>query len=85
MLRTILFTTLCFLYLPIAKAEMDPSFFQVGSDWLTKTQAKAQPDYNPGYPGTPVFDKYGRPVVFEGQEVSREDAEDYVEQYNRTH
>lgn len=43
------------------------------------------PDYNQGYSGCPIYDNNGKLIVFEGPEVSRKDAEAYVERYNKTH
>lgn len=69
----------------VARAEMEPSFFQTGPEWINNVQNKPLPDYDPGYPGQPVVEKYGRLVVFEGNEVDRNVAEEYVENYNKTH
>ena len=41
------------------------------------------PNYNHGYPGCVIFDKHGKPVVFEGKPVSREVAEEYTRNYNK--
>ncbi len=80
---------ICFAVLSVvvtaAHAEMDPSFFQTGPEWINNSQNEPLPDYDPGYPGQPIVDKYGRLVVFEGPEVDRKVAEDYVEIYNNVH
>jgi hypothetical protein len=40
------------------------------------------PDYHTGYPGCPIFDKHGKLVIFEGNSVSRQFAEEYTRNYN---
>lgn len=85
----VLFLMLAFFFQPIARAEFDPAFFQIGSAWMDnqkqKNEARASgvyPDYGQGYSGSPIYDKDGKLVVFEGKGVSREVAEDYVRKYN---
>lgn len=84
-MRALFFFSLSLLACTNARAEMDPSFFQIGSEWFANVQNKPQPDYDPGYPGTPIVDKFGRLVVFEGLEVERNVAEKYVEEFNKPH
>ncbi|MEQ1559882.1 MAG: hypothetical protein ABL933_13200 [Methyloglobulus sp.] len=43
------------------------------------------PDYKAGYSGCPIFDKDGKIVIFEGNPVSREQAEEYTRDYNENH
>jgi hypothetical protein len=88
MLRYTLFLVVNLIFSASSYAEIDPSFFQIGSAWLEKTTTqdyKIKQTYDLGYPGEPIVDKYGKPVIFEGSEVSRGDVIKYVEQFNEAH
>ncbi len=89
-MRNIFFIILSFFCLPIARAEFDPAFFQIGPTWKDNQKQKNEArmsgtyqDYGQGYQGDPIFDKDGKLVVFEGSNVPREVAEDYVKKYNK--
>jgi hypothetical protein len=100
MRNTLFFVVFNFICYSLAHAEFDPAFFQIGPQWMenqTRQAAEWQNSHDKtvvkgtdstidkGYPGEVIYDKYGKPVVFSGPEFDRKYAEEYVEQYNKSH